>query len=226
MSLTKLGIHTGGFVMDQAKRLLLLTSIVMGLCVSSWAQVGSLAGEFIGLDGKPQAGVRILFDQQEDGDRHYEMETNARGQFAQAGVIAAVYRVTVQIDGQPRAMGVIRTSPGSNDVRVNLARKEIESTEFSRDLGVSERVIRSLTMVDAGGAGGNAVVLPPPANDEERKRMAAASSAMKEAFEAGRAALAKKDSNEAVRQFQLAAKDNTSQHVVYANLALADEMQQ
>ncbi len=212
--------------MKRARRLLALAGLVLCLSVSSWAQVGRVDGEFIGLDGKPQAGGRIVFDQQEDGDRHYEMDTNARGQFVQAGVIAGLYRVTVQVDGQPRAVAVIRVSPGSNDVRVNLARKEIESTEFSRDLGISERAVRNLTMVDGGPGAVNALVLPPPANDDERKKLAAASAAMKEAFEAGRAALAKKDYDEAIRQFKLAAKDNTTQHVIYANLGVAYEMAQ
>ncbi len=211
--------------MKTAKRLLLLSGLILGLSISLWAQNGRIDGELIGSDGMPQSGALIVFDQQEDGVRHYEIQTDKRGDFVHPSVVPGLYRVTVQIDGHPRAFSMVRISQGANDMRINLARKEVESSEFSRDLGIVERVFRNLTIVGARTGAAPFVALPP-ANEAARKEAAAADAAMREAFDAGRAALEKKDYDEAIRQFKIAAKDNTTQHVIYANIGMAFELAQ
>jgi tetratricopeptide (TPR) repeat protein len=209
--------------MKSIGRFLPLSVLLLVAALPLQAQQGQIRGELYGQDGEPLAGARILLDQIDGGgNRHYELESDNSGLFVHLSVALAAYQVTLELDGRPTAIVELRVGAGENPVRLDLERGEIESYEFSRLLGTTERVVRELTMVGEG----EVVSVPggenPFDNSEERAAAAEASAAMREAFDAGRAALDAGDYDEAIRQFMLANEQSpTPQHVIHANLGVA-----
>ena len=186
------------------------------------AQQGRIDGELFGRDGEPLAGARLLLDEI-GGTRHFELDSDGRGDFIHLSVSPGRYQMTIEIDGQPLAIAEVRVRAGENPLRVDLERLEIESDEFSGDLGVATRVVRDVTLVSEGAA----VAIPsenPFDDTEERTALAAADAAMREAFDAGRQAMGAGNFDEAIRLFTAAAEGSpTPQHIIYANLGLAYE---
>ena len=190
------------------------------------AQQGRIDGELYGQDGEPLAGARLMLDEI-GGTRHFELESNERGDFIHLSVSQGRYQMTIEIGGRPVAIAEVRVAGArDNPLRVDLQRLEIESEEFSGDLGVTTRVVRDVTLVAEGAA----VSIPsenPFDDSEDRAALAAADAAMREAFDAGRQAMDAGNFDEAIRQFTTAAEGSpTPQHVIYANLALAYEQAQ
>ena len=211
--------------MKTVTRLLSLVVLILIPAVASLAQQGRISGEVFGEDDEPIAGASIHLDEI-NGIQHYELESDSRGIFVHLSVGQGRYQLTLGFDGRARAIAEVRVGPGQNSLRVDLARNEIESFEFSGDLGVTERVVRDLTLV-----GENEIVTIPSENPfdntSDREAAAAADAATREAFDAGRQALEAEDYDEAIAQFTIAAEGSlTPQHVIYANLALAYERAQ
>lgn len=211
--------------MANTGRLLFPIAFILFFAAISTAQQGRIDGELFGEDGEPLSGARIMLDEI-NGNRHYELESDVRGNFVHLSVSQGRYQMTIEFGGRPQAVAEVRLRPGENPLRVDLRRLEIESEEFSGDLGVPARVVRDVTLVGEN----EAVSIPSenPFNDsEDREAAAAADAAMREAFDAGRQAMEAGDPDEAIRQFTIAAEGSpTPQHVIYANLGLAYERAQ
>ena len=208
--------------MTTMTRLLFPMVFILVFAVVCPAQQGRIDGELYGEDGEPLSGARIMLDEI-NGNRHYELESDGRGNFIHLSVGQGRYQMTIELGGRPRAVTEVRVRPGENPLRVDLQRLEIESDEFSGDLGVATRVVRDVTLVGEG----DAVSIPsenPFDESGDRAAAVAADAAMREAFDTGRQAMEAGDLDEAIRQFTIAAEGSpTPQHVIYANLGLAYE---
>ena len=213
---------TVGVIMRTIRRSLWAVLVIAAVAGYAAAQQGRIDGELYGEDGEPVAGARLMLDEI-GGTGHYEFESDERGDFIHLSVSQGRYQMTIEIGGRPFAIAEVRVSAGDNPLRVYLERLEIESEEFSGDLGVATRVVRDVTLVAEGAA----VSIPSdnPFDDaEDRAALAAADAAMREAFDAGRQAMDAEDFDEAIRRFTAAAEGSpTPQHIIYANLALAYE---
>ncbi len=211
--------------MTTMTRLLFPMVFILVSAVVCPAQQGRIDGELVGEDGEAVAGARLILDEI-GGTRRFELETNERGDFIHLSVSQGRYQITIEIGGRPRAVTEVRVRAGENPLRVDLQRLEIESDEFSGDLGVATRVVRDITLVGEG----EAVSIPsenPFDDSADRAATAAADAAMREAFDGGRQAMEAGNLDEAIRQFTIAAEGSpTPQHVIYANLGLAYERAQ
>ena len=136
----------------------------------------------------------------------------------------ARYQLTLMVDGRQTAIAEVNVGSGENPIRLDLERGEIENYEFSRQLGVSERVVRDLVMIGEGEVAAVPGGPNPFDNSEEREALEAADASMREAFDAGRQAMDAGDFEEAIRQFTVAADEAPNPvHVIYGNLGLAYE---
>jgi Tfp pilus assembly protein PilF len=208
--------------MKTISRLLLGVVLVVLPTTVAMAQQARIDGELYGRDGEAIAGATILLDEI-GGNRHYEIQGGDRGDFVHLSVGVGRYQLILEFDGRPQAIAEVRIGTGSNPMKLDLQRLEIENMEFSGDLGTQISIIRDITLI-----GENEIVTIPSENpfdnSEDREEAQAADTAMREAFDAGRAALEAEDYDEAIAQFTIAVEGSpTPQHVIYANLALAYE---
>jgi tetratricopeptide (TPR) repeat protein len=163
--------------------------VAMLLAVPAFAQTGNISGRVIDETGKPVVGATISIDRV-GITQHFEVKTDNRGQYLHAGLPTGAYRVTVIRDGKP-----VMTN---DQVKVSFG------GDFKADFDLK----------NAAAARGS--------NAEEAKKIAeekAKAEATKASFESARAALVAKNYDEAIRLFQLAAENDPTQHVIFANLA-------
>ena len=174
----------------------ILPVLVAALLLASpgFAQTGNLTGKVVDTDGKPMNGVTISIDRQ-GITQHFEVKTDKNGTYTHAGLPTGNYKVSVMKDG--KALMAL-------DGRVNF--------------GADNKL--DFDLKDAGkAAASNSNV------EEQRKKIAeekAKNEATRAAFENAKTAMAAKNYDEAIRLFTEAAKNDPTQHVIFANLADAD----
>jgi len=204
-----------------AIRGLLLTATICLLVQPAWSQVGQVRGEVRINDGQAVTGVLVNLDRQDGGfDHHYELETDDRGDFLHLSVEPGDYEITFEFDGA-FYLTRSRVSPGDFEIQLDLDRLEYAAYEYDRRSGAVERVQRDIRKINA-----TARIVRTPRNDEEaaaREEEAASEAGLREAFGAGREAMEAEDYDEAIRQFTMAARADSSQQTVHANLGSAFE---
>ncbi|HEY2380376.1 MAG TPA: tetratricopeptide repeat protein [Terriglobia bacterium] len=178
----------------------ILPVLVTALLLASpgFAQTGNLTGKVVDTDGKPLNGVTISIDRQGISG-HFEVKTDKSGNYVHAGLPTGNYKVSVLKDGKPLM---------ALDGRVQFG----QDNKLDFDL-------KDAGKAAAAAANSNANI------EEQRKKIAeekAKNEATKAAFENARTAMAAKNYDEAIRLFSEAAKNDPTQHVIYANLADAD----
>ena len=202
-------------------RMLSLAALTFFFSLSSWAQTGQLRGELRGADGQGIPDITVTLERQDTGgNNRYEIATDSRGDFIHLSVAPGDYQISFQV-GDKMYLTLARIGVGDIEVELDLANLEYEGYEFSRLSGIVERVVRDIREVNAGTR-----LIAAPRNDEEAAERAATANReaeMRAAFEAGRAAMAVEDYEEAITQFSIAAEGNTTQHVIFGNLGLAYE---
>jgi tetratricopeptide (TPR) repeat protein len=166
--------------------------VALLIAIPGFAQTGNLTGKVVDTDGKPLSGVTVNIDRQ-GINQHFDVKTDKNGNYTHAGLPTGPYKVTVMKDG--KAVMAL-------DGQVRFG----QDTKLDFDLK------------NAGQAPGGA----SNANEEQRKKIAeekAKNEATKASFEGARTALAAKNYDEAIRLFNEAAKNDPTQHVIFANLA-------
>ena len=204
-----------------ATRWLLLTATICFLAQPGWAQSGQVRGELRANDGEPVPGVTVNFDRQDQGfSDPYELETDDRGDFVHLAIEPGDYEITFETD-EFFYLTLSRISPGDFEIQLDLDRLEYVAYEFDRRSGAVESVQRNIRRVNA-----TARIVRTPRTDEEAAAQAAeeeSASGLEEAFSAGREAMETEDYEEAIRQFTIASRADSSQHVIHANLGSALE---
>lgn len=178
--------------MKLVSKILPVFVVALLLAIPGFAQTGTLAGKVVDTDGKPLSGATVSIDR-EGIQGHFDVKTDKNGNYTHAGLPTGNYKVSVMKDGKP-----VMTQEG------RVAFNQDSKLDFD--------------LKDAGKApaGTNANV------EEQRKKIAeekAKNEATKASFEQGRTAMAAKNYDEAIRLFDQAAKNDPTQHVIFANLA-------
>lgn len=178
----------------------ILPVLVAALLLASpgFAQTGNLTGKVVDTDGKPMNGVTVSIDRQ-GITQHFEVKTDKNGNYVHAGLPTGNYKVSVMKDG--KALMAL-------DGRVQFG----QDNKLDFDL-------KDAGKAAAAAANANANV------EEQRKKIAeekAKNDATRNAFNGAREAMAAKNYDEAIRLFNEAAKNDPTQHVIFANLADAD----
>jgi tetratricopeptide (TPR) repeat protein len=210
--------------MKTANRFLSLASagaLIVIFATAASAQTARLQGELLGTDGLGLQGVVINLERQDTGGNNtYAIETNDRGYFVHLSVAPGDYQITFRANDKQYA-ALARIGVGDVQPRLDLSKLTYEGDEFSRVSGIVERVVRDIREMS-----GTATLIRAPANDEERlarEEAANKATAVREAFDAGRAAMVAGDYDEAISQFSIAAAGDTTQHVIFGNLGVAYE---
>jgi Carboxypeptidase regulatory-like domain len=88
--------------MRRSIRFVAAGAIALALACVAFAQNGTayLEGKVTGVDGKPVQGA-VLKLERTDGQGHYQVKTDKKGHWMQAGIpLAATFNVSVTIDGK------------------------------------------------------------------------------------------------------------------------------
>lgn len=166
--------------------------VALFLAIPGFAQTGNLTGKVTDTDGKPLSGVTVNIDRQ-GINQHFDVKTDKNGNYTHAGLPTGAYKVTVMKDGKP-----VMVQDGQ--------------VRFGQD----SKLDFDLKNAGQAPAGSNANI------EEQRKKVAeekAKNEATKASFDNARTALAAKNYDEAIRLFNEAAKNDPTQHVIFANLA-------
>jgi tetratricopeptide (TPR) repeat protein len=180
--------------MKLASKILPVLVLALLLAVPGFAQTGNLTGKVVDTDGKPLSGLTISIDRQ-GINQHFEVKTDKSGNYMHAGLPTGAYKVSVMKDGKP-------TMILDGNVRFG------QDSKLDFDL-------KNAGQVPAGNATNASI-------EEQKKKIAdekAKNDATRASFENAKTALAAKNYDEAIRLFNEAAKNDPTQHVIYANLA-------
>lgn len=164
-------------------------------------QAGSVHGRVIDRDGKPIQGAQVRVDNQSTHQAD-TAKTNKSGDYSIVGLLAGTYKAYLFVDGKP--LMVLGEGAG-NEIRIN----DVTDTRLNFDL----KDAPTTTIVVPGVASGNA------------KEKAAADKKtieeVKNAYNAGVAALKANNFEEAVKQFQIAGEKDPGQSAVFGNMGVA-----
>jgi tetratricopeptide (TPR) repeat protein len=187
-----------------------------------YAQIGqgSIHGKVLNTDGKGLQNAQVVVESiTRRGNAltvnsQDQTKTNRNGEYSISGLYNGQYRVTIMVDG--KAVMVRGDKTGDDlyvanglDVSVNFNLKDAPATAPPTPAAAP-----------AAGAAGAAGAAPPrdtKAAEADRKNAAET----KTAFDAGKAAMASNNFDEAIKQFSLAAEKDPKQHVIFGNLGVA-----
>lgn len=192
--------------------LLLLPGLLLGLAISSSAQVGSMQGKVTDESGEPIGGATIKIERT-DVKASYEVKTHKKkGTYMHAGLPMGTYTVSLLIDDEviDRVAGV-RVGMGSNKpVDFDLAEVKKRQAKAQKAGGPSKDVLASMSPAERKKY---------QADLEKRQKQMAKNKNLNEAFNGGMEAARAGDFATAVTQLTKASELDPEQDVVWANLA-------
>jgi tetratricopeptide (TPR) repeat protein len=167
---------------------------MLAAAVPGFSQAGAISGTVIDRDGKPLVNATVGIDRKDYG-QHFEVKTNSKGTYLYRGEFG-LYRVTVYKDGNPVA--------AADEVRI--AYQDTVTQNFD------------LKTQDQQQGKGPASPVLDKAQKEAESRAAAETQG---AFTAGVTALNAGNTDEAVKQFLLAAERRPNMSAIYMRLGSA-----
>ncbi len=177
------------------------------------AQTGAVFGKVIGRDGNPYKGALVRIERIEIRG-NYKVKSNKKGKYYHGGLPLGTYNVSVEIDGR-----IVD--------KVQNARVGSEPTELDFDLAAMAQ--RQHQMEAQGGPNQKQLDEMTPEEkrkwekfNQEKEEILSKNKKLNAAFNAGKRAVRAKDYQTAVTSFNEAAALEPEQHVVWANLALAE----
>ena len=177
------------------------------------AQTGAVLGEVTGRDGNPYKGALVRIERIEIRG-NYKVKSNKKGKYYHGGLPLGTYNVSVEIDGR-----IVD--------KVQNARVGSEPTEL--DFNLAAMAQRQQQMEAQGGPNQKQFDEMTPEEkrkwekfNQEKEEILSKNKKLNAAFNAGKRAVRAKDYQTAVTSFNEAAALEPEQHVVWANLALAE----
>jgi len=176
--------------MKSITRCALVVLFSASFAVHAYSQqvAAAFAGQVIGKDGKPMAGVLVRIDRT-DIPEHREIKTDKNGKYYYGGLPNGSYRLTVEQNGLPLAVADLKVAFGDTLTK-----------DF--DLRAASATERGNTRVDTALKEAERV-----ANQETQG-----------AFNSGLDALNARNYDEAIKQFLAAAAKRPKDYVIYARL--------
>jgi tetratricopeptide (TPR) repeat protein len=196
--------------------------ILGGLCLTlfagaSWAQIAAIEGDVKGADGQPLKGAVILIERQDMKGTYKGAKTDKKGHYIYNGLpFPGTYNISVFVDDQKRDQ--------TSGVRTQLG----DPVNVSFDLKAAEQQQKSTQAAVAPGA------TPTPEQErgmskeqkaalekqqKENEATMAKNKALNDSFNAGKEALAAKNYDAAIENFQKGVEMDPNQNVIWANLA-------
>jgi tetratricopeptide (TPR) repeat protein len=188
------------------------------LALVSYAQVASLEGTVIGLDGKPLQGAVIKLNRT-DVKQSFQCKTDKKGHYLYMGLQSgSTFQVIVEVNGQ-----VADTAEG---VRVSMSNPKPVDFDLAKAAAAREARAKALQQAAESGKLTDDLTRGMSAADKEalEKQMKEQEGALKknkernEAFAAGMTALEAKQWDTAITSFEKAAEVDPNQVSIFANL--------
>ena len=178
----------------------------------SLAQTGAVFGKVTGPDGNPNQGALIRIERIEIRG-NYKVKSDKKGNYHHAGLPVGNYNVTVEIDG--------RIVDGAQNVPV------FEPIEIDFDLAARARGQQQMPTQGRTSQQQREQMSPEERRqwekvNQEKAVIISKKKKVNAAYNAGRQASRAKDYQTAVNSFNEAAAIEPEQHVVWANLAMAE----
>ena len=193
------------------RKLLVLVPLSLLFSIVGWGQTTSVEGTVKGEDGKPVVGAVIQITRT-DVKANYTVKTDKKGHYFHAGLPIGVFSVAVSVDGQVKDQ--------VNGVRTKLG----DALPVDFDL---KSAAASTAAKGPAASGANDATRGMSAKDKEeyekklkdQSAQLAKNKALNDAFNAGKDAVAAKNYDAAIDNFQKASEIDPMQHVIWANLA-------
>lgn len=188
------------------------TLITFGFCLAfctgaAWAQITAVEGDVKGADGKPVQGAQILITREDMKGTYKGAKTDKKGHYIYNGLPKGKYTVSVLVDGQEKQhIEHVATQLG-DPVPVNF---DLKPSAEQQAANAAENVDRSMSKEER-----EAIEKRNKANAE----VIAKNKALNDAFNGGKEALAAKNYDLAIENFQKGVQLDPNQHVIWANLA-------
>ncbi len=186
--------------------------------IPAMAQFGAVEGDVKDVDGKPGTGMQIVIDR-EDMKGHWDMIIkDKKGHYYHGGLPIGKYTIIVRKDGKDMD-SVKGVKVGLGDpLKMDFDLKQVAMRQQAAQAGIA------LPPANPGGGAQEQKLSKEQIakiQEEQNKREEARKkqNQLQSSFNAGREALAAKNCEEAVNQFNIAAQNDPTQVAVFGNLA-------
>lgn len=183
---------------------------------ASWAQIAAIEGDVKGADGEMVKGAQILIERQDMKGTYKGAKTDKKGHYIYNGLpFPGTYNVTVMVDGQVKDVTKgIRTQLGdpvnvSFDLKQSAAQQQGAAAAVAAGTATPEQE-RGLSKADKEAL---------EKQKKENEAALAKNKALNDTFNAGKDALAAKNYDGAIENFQKGVDMDPNQNVIWANLA-------
>ena len=179
----------------------------------SLAQTGAVFGKVTGRDGNPYQGALIRIERIELRG-NYKVKSNKKGKYYHGGLPLGTYNVSVEIDGRiVDKMPNTRVGSQGTELDFDLAARARDQQEMQAQGGPSQQQLGQMSPEEKRKW---------EKYDKEKEEVLSKNKKLNAAFNAGKQAYRAKDYQTAVTSFNEAAAIDPEQHVVWANLAMAE----
>ncbi|MEO8026228.1 MAG: tetratricopeptide repeat protein [Bryobacteraceae bacterium] len=196
------------------RNLFILLPCALLFAGAAFAQTTSMEGDVKDGDGNPLKGALIKIDRT-DIKGSYKVKTDKKGHYFHAGLPLGTYTVTLEVDGKEidHVNGVRTNLSQTPPVDFDMRKQKAQQQEMQKAIEtgtVTKEMERGMTAEQKAAL---------EKQTKERQQAMAKNKALNDAFNAGQEAKAAKNWDVAVQQFEKASEMDTTQHVVWANLA-------
>ncbi len=201
--------------MKQKLRNLALSAAAVLLCaVSASAQVSALEGIVKGEDGQPIKGAMVHIDRK-DIKGKYDVKTDKKGHYGHYGLPLGTYKISVEVEGQVKdSVDNVKTKLGDpTPLNFDLKdqKKEQQALAKAAETGTLTKEQSQKMTAEQKGAFDKA--------NKAREADIAKNKALNDVYNAGKDALAAKQYDVAVENFNKANEMDPKQNVIWAQLA-------
>jgi tetratricopeptide (TPR) repeat protein len=183
---------------------------------AAWAQIAAIEGDVKGPDGQMVKGAVILIERQDMKGTYKGAKTDKKGHYIYNGLpFPGTYTVSVTVDGQKRDETTgVKTQLG-DPVNVSFDLKQSAEQQKSTQAAVASGT--ATPEQERGMTKEQKEALEK--QSKENAAIMAKNKALNDAFNAGKDALAAKNYDGAVENFQKGVEMDPNQNVIWANLA-------
>jgi tetratricopeptide (TPR) repeat protein len=208
----------GAHMLFKLRNLALLAGLFLLTAASGMAQVCAVEGTVTGLDGQPLQGAIVDF-QRQDIKGSYKVKTDKKGHYGHYGLPIGTYNEVLLVDGKEvDHINNLHTRTGDPQIE-NFDMKKAQ--DQSKALSAAMKT-GTLSKEQERGMSADQKAAIEKANKENEARLAK-NKALNDAYNAGKTALEAKNYDEAITNFNKAAEMDSTQAVIFSQMATAYE---
>lgn len=194
-------------------------ALLLLMAATSAAQMGQVQGEVLDMEGKPFADVNVVIASKEFGSK-FEVKTDKKGQFIQAGLRPGLYTLTFFVKGQPVYEQEFMVKSGTDAPLLTVNFKEVLAKDAETRKKREEETAKFENMKTRFDTGTLALTEARNVSQQIPRTPAAERGAL----EQRRGELLQLAVTEFEGAVQAAPDKDPNLHKIYANLAQAYEM--